>query len=115
MTIRDVMEITGARSLTGEDGLERTVTGGYAGDLLSRVMAQGAAGMAWITVQTHMNAVAVAVFTGAVCMIVAEDRTVAAEVAAKAEEEGVALLASPKTAYELAGLLYAGGLREIRR
>ena len=39
---------------------EREITSGCACDLLSWVMAHGCGDMAWVTVQTHMNVIAVA-------------------------------------------------------
>ena len=51
---------------------DRDVTGGICGDLLSWVMARGKRGMAWVTVQTHMNVVAVASLHEFSCVILAD-------------------------------------------
>ena len=110
MTIQDVMQITGAKLLTPAADVTREVTCGYAGDLLSLVMSAGQPGMAWITVQTHMNVIAVASNLEMPVVIISEGITMEATSAAKAEEEGVAVLSSDKTSYELAGLLFASGL-----
>ena len=45
---------------TAERNLGREVTGGYASDLMSDVLAHGGAGNLWITLQIHQNVVAVA-------------------------------------------------------
>ena len=45
---------------SAEGDLEREVTGGYASDLLSDVLANGEPGNLWITLQIHQNIVAVA-------------------------------------------------------
>jgi len=110
MTVRDVAAITGATALTRETLLDREVTRGYACDLLSWVMAHGAPGMAWITVQTHMNVVAVALLMEMACVIVPERIAVPDDVLARADAEGIAVLGSDKTAYQLSGLLYERGL-----
>ena len=59
MKVSEFERISGARCLTGpyED---REIACGYTCDLLSHVMGRGQADMAWITVQAHMNVIAVA-------------------------------------------------------
>ena len=111
MTIRLLADLIGATPLTGESTLHREVQSGYACDLLSWVMAHGARDMAWITVQTHMNVVAVAVLMEMSCVIVPERISVPAEVIARADSEGVAVLSAEQTAFELAGKMYAAGLK----
>ena len=113
MTIQDVMNITGAKLLTPDVDLSTPVTCGYAGDLLSLVMAAGQPGMAWITVQTHMNVIAVASNLEMPVVIISEGIQMEATSAAKASEEGVAVLSSEKTTFELAGLLCAAGLNAL--
>ncbi len=111
MTIQELIELTGAELLTKGADLTAEVESGYSCDLLSWVMAHGKPGMAWITVQTHMNVVAVATLHDMACVIIPEGAQVPAEVCAKAEEEGIAMLSSPKSAYELSGLMYGAGLQ----
>ncbi len=60
MDIQGFVALTGAKLLTENADTAREILSGYSCDLLSWVMAHGKAGMAWITVQTHMNVVAVA-------------------------------------------------------
>lgn len=66
--------------------------------------------MAWITVQTHMNVIAVATLHEMSCVIVPEGIRVEEPVTAKAAEEGVAVLSSPLTAYEISGRMHARGV-----
>ena len=110
MTIQELIDLTGAKDLTPDTDKGAAVSCGYTCDLLSWVMAHGEAGMAWITVQTHMNVVAVATLHDMACVIVPEGAAIPDEVAAKAEEEGIAMLSSPKSAYELCGQMYGAGL-----
>ena len=111
MTIQDLVNATGAKVLTPNVDLSREVLSGYSCDLLSWVMAHGAAGMAWLTVQTHMNVIAVATLHDMACVLIPEGAAVPEEVSAKADEEGIAMLSSEKSAYELGGLMYTAGLR----
>lgn len=111
MTVAQLMEALRLRLLTPAADLSGQVTGGFAGDLLSFVLAKGEAGMAWITVQTHLNVIAVASLHEFSCIIVSEDCAVEADALAKAEEEGIPVLVSPLSSYTLAGRLYELGVR----
>ena len=65
MKIREVAEKLNLKVVAGQGGLDREVTGGYMGDMLSVVMAQAPNSAIWLTVQNHPNLVAVAVLFGA--------------------------------------------------
>ena len=80
-------------------------------DLLSLAMAGGKADMAWITVQKHMNVIAVAALHEMSCIILPLDITMEQEQLDKAAQEGIAVIRSPLSAYEICGRLYAAGLR----
>ena len=111
MTIKDFMDLTGASLVTPEADLTREITCGYSCDLLSWVMSHGAAGMAWITVQTHMNVLAVATLMDMAAVVAPEGIRFEQDVVDKAQEEAIALLQSPKTAYTLCGMMYAAGVK----
>ena len=91
--------------------LDSDVTGGYACDLLSYVMAKAKAGDLWITVQGHPNIVAVASLIGLAGIVVAEGAKVEPATLEKAEQEGVPILTTPLPAYEVAGRLWELGVR----
>jgi hypothetical protein len=93
------------------DKLDADVTGGYACDLLSYVMAKGKTGALWITVQGHPNIVAVASLIGLAGIIVAEGAKVEPATIEKAEQESVPILTTPLPAYEVAGRLWELGVR----
>ncbi len=77
------------------------VSNGCVCDLLSWVMAKGEEGMAWITVQTHLNVVAVACLHDFSCVIIPENIEVPQPTIDKANEEEIVIFSSDKTAYEL--------------
>ncbi|MBQ8074087.1 MAG: AraC family transcriptional regulator [Clostridia bacterium] len=110
MNIRELIELTGAKDMTPEASRETEVTCGYTCDLLSWVMAHGKAGMAWITVQTHMNVIAVASLMEMAAVIIPEDIEMEEATLEKAREEGICVLQSGKTAYELCALMAEAGL-----
>ena len=109
MKVSDFERISGARVLTGEYE-DREIACGYTCDLLSHVMGKGQADMAWITVQTHMNVIAVASLLDFACVIIPENLPVEAPIIDKAKDEDIIILSSEKTAYELVALLYENGV-----
>ena len=60
MKIKDIVKTLDLEVISGEEFLESEVTGGYAGDLLSDVLANSEKGNIWITLQVHQNIIAVA-------------------------------------------------------
>ena len=89
-------------SLITPDFDDRSVTGCYIGDLLSWVMGKAQSGDIWITIMNNINIVAVAALTDCACILLCEGVTASPEIIKKAADEGVIILSSDKTAYELA-------------
>ncbi len=110
MKVSELTALIGAKNLTTEIAEDKEILCGYACDLLSWVMAHGEEGMAWVTVQTHMNVIAVASLAEMACVVLPEGITMDAEILAKANAEGLCVLSSPMTAYEICGKLFACGI-----
>ncbi len=109
-----LQEIVDKLSLTvkaGQAGLDAQVTGGYAADLLSCAMAGARQGDVWITLQRHLNVLAIASLTELAGVFVTENKPVAADTLSKAEEEGIPIFSTPLTTFEVAGRLWELGLR----
>lgn len=102
MKVSQLLDHLGLNLLCGKKNLDRTITGFYVGDMLSWVMAKADEGQAWITIQTNINVVAVGVMTDISCIIVAENAEVPHDTLVKAEEEGIPILQSSLTAYQIA-------------
>ena len=111
MTVRDVATRLGLEVLTESEGLDREITGGYASDLLSDVIAHSQAGNLWITMQTHRNITAVVTLKELAAIVVVNGITPDADTLAKAREEKAVVLSSRLPAFELAGQLYQMGIR----
>ncbi len=90
------------------------ITGGYVSDLLSDVLANAPKGGVLVTVQVHMNVVAVAVHAELAAIIFAADRRPDDEVRVKAVEEGVVLYVTRTSAFDVVGRLYECGVRGPR-
>lgn len=110
MEIIDAVKKLDITVVTGEELLEKKITSVYVGDLLSVVMGKAKENCAWITVQSHINIVAVASLVDMACIIVAEGFKIDEDAIAKAKDEDIILLASKKTAYEVAKELVNAGV-----
>ena len=114
MHVSDFVKLSGGKVLTGEYE-DREITCGYTCDLLSHVMGKGQADMAWITVQAHMNVIAVAALMDFACVIIPEGLPVDETIVAKAAQEDIILVSSELTAFELVTLLSANGVPAAKK
>lgn len=85
--------------------------GGYTSDLLSCVMAGAKGNYLWITLQAHLNIVAVAALLEVAAIIITENAQPDPATIAKANEQGIVLLSTPKPTYEIDGRLWEMGIR----
>ncbi len=92
-------------------GGARDVTRAYVADLLSDALARAPEGGVLVTVQTHLNVVAVAAHAGLAAVIFANGRVPEPGVRARAEAERIRLFVARETAFDVVGRLYAEGLR----
>jgi hypothetical protein len=90
--------------------LGRDVTGGYASDLLSCVMAKAQTGYVWVTLQAHPNVVAVASLLNLAAVIVTEEVKPDLDTVTRAKENGITLLGSPHTTFTVVSRLSAAGV-----
>lgn len=90
--------------------LDREVTGGYASDLLSDVLANGEEGNVWITLQIHQNIVGVASMKDLAGIILVNNREPEPETLEKAEAEKLPIMVTEMPTFELVGKLYSLGI-----
>ncbi len=109
MQIKEIVERLGLTVLAGED-LTGEVTGGYVADLLSCVIAGAKPHDLWVTLQTHLNIIAVAALKEVAAIVVTEGATVPDATLEKAAQQGVVVLSSPLPTYELVKQLVGLGL-----
>ena len=109
-TVNELKEKLELTLLTNSFDETRTVSDATVCDLLSWVMAKGEPDMAWITVQTHINVLAIASLHDFSCVIVPEGIKVPGETIGKANEEGITVFSSEKTAYQLCRGMSALGI-----
>ena len=96
---------------SGHDNLANEISGGYASDLLSDVLANGEEGDIWVTLQIHQNVVAVASVKDLAAVLIVNSREPDDETIAKANSEGIPILVSALSGFELVGRLHGLGIR----
>jgi len=117
--VLDLEELTPAVDIranggtTEGDASERAldITQGYASDLLSDVLANAPAGGVLVTLQVHLNVIAVASHAGLKAVIFSCGRRPEDDVVERASGEGLRLFISPADTFEIVGRLYELGLR----
>lgn len=102
MTVSQLAETLSLRILHLADG-DRTVTGGYAGDLLSWVMGRAESGDCWVTIMSNMNVAAVAQLTDVACVVFSEGVRPDPATLEAAADHDINLLASDKPTFALCG------------
>jgi len=110
MKLNEIIECFGL-AVFSKPGGDPELTHGYASDLLSDVMANAGKNSVWLTMQTHLNIVAVAELKDIAAVLVTGGRKPAAEIIATAESKGVCILGTGLPTFEAAGRLHAKGLR----
>lgn len=101
MTIKDLVEKLELRILV-EGDIDREITGGYCGDLLSWVMGRAKAGDCWFTVMGNINAIGVCVLADCACIVLCENAALDDNAKMRAEMQGVTILSSEENSYTLA-------------
>jgi predicted transcriptional regulator len=110
MQLNEITKKLNLNVRTASDKLDIEVTGGYASDLLSDVMANAIQGNIWVTLQTHQNVVAVAVLRDLSGIIIVNGRKPDEETLKKAEQEKIPIMMSNLPTFELVGRLYKLGV-----
>jgi len=107
MKVSELIEKLGLTVYTGAVGVEREIAGGYTSDLLSDVMGNAKEGNVWITLQNHMNVIAIASLKELACIILVKGITPAPEIIEKAIAEEIPVLGSNENTFNLNGKIYA--------
>lgn len=103
MTIHDVLKPLDASVICGSDS--GTVDGVYVGDLLSRAMSHVQCGGLWVTIMSNVNVIAVATLTEPAAILLAENVMLQEDALASAKDNGITVLSSPLSAYEICARL----------
>jgi serine kinase of HPr protein (carbohydrate metabolism regulator) len=104
MTVKEIISKLQLEEIFTADG-NREVDGVYTGDLLSWVMGKLSYGNAWVTIMNNVNIIAVASLADASCIILTENSEIGRDVIDKASANGINLLRTSKSSYEICCLL----------
>jgi hypothetical protein len=99
MTVKDLSLLENFSEIILPDP-ERTVSGGYVGDLLSWVMGRAECGNAWITIMSNVNVLAVATLADVSCVIIAEGVELDDEIISVAKEKEINLISTDLPMFE---------------
>ncbi len=112
MKLSEICRKLDLRPLTPELTVDRDVEYGHASDLLSDVLANAPDGGLLVTLQVHLNVIAVALHASLAGVIFTTGMVPEEAVRQKAVAEGLPLFAARRSTFEVAGRLYALGLRD---
>ncbi len=104
MVIRQIINLLELEILV--KGKDKEVTDGYTADLLSDVIANAKENCVWITIQRHLNILAVAQLKKISAIIIAGKSFPDEKLIEKAREEEIYLLKTSKSSFEISGQLY---------
>ena len=104
MTVNDICQKINASVVCGDGN--KPFCGVYVGDLLSRAMSHVECDNLWVTIMSNVNVVAVATLTEPAAVILAESVSLQEDALAGAEENGITVLVSPLSAYEICVCLH---------
>lgn len=113
MNLNELARALGWSLLTPEVALDGgpEVARAHASDLLSDVLANAPAEGLLLTIQVHLNVIAVALHAGLKAVVFTSGLVPDEAVRARAVAEGLPLFATEEATFDVAGKLYALGLR----
>lgn len=100
MTASEIAEKTGGKIEVAVDGASAETV--YVGDLLSDVMGHAGDECALVTIQNHLNTIAVCTLVGCSVVVICHSRPVPPDMAEGAAREGIAIVVTPMSQYEAA-------------
>ncbi len=107
MRLSDIAKHLDLTTLCGNDLDEIEVGGGYAGDLLSDVLANAESGSLWFTIQRHKNIIAVATAKDVAGIVIVNGIKAEDSLIETAEKMGVPVFSAKEDAFVCSGRLYA--------
>lgn len=110
MKLKELAEQLGWELKTQNVPVEAEVRTGYASDLLSDVLANSIEGDLWVTRQTHLNIVAIAVMRDLSGILLVNGAQPEPDTVEKAAEKMVPIFRTSLPTFEIVGRLYQLGI-----
>jgi len=111
MKLQEIIDSLSLKIETPSADLDKEVSGAYVSDMMSDVMGNAKDGFLWITIQVHLNIIAVASLKNLSGIILVNSRVPAEDTLKKAIAESIPIMTTPLSAFDLVGMLYGLGLR----
>ncbi len=111
LNLQQLTPISKGTAPTSAEAYNPEITRAYASDLLSDVLANAPSGGILVTLQVHLNVIAVASHAGLRAVIFSCGRMPDTDVIEKGAEEGLSLFVSAADTFDIVGRLYELGLR----
>ena len=105
MKLQTVLELPECKVLV-KGNPDREISKVFCCDLLSIAMGKAPADSLWVTVMGNKNTLAVATLADVACIVLAEGISLDDGTLAKAEEEGVCILATELPVFDIALVIY---------
>ncbi len=110
MKLTEIIERLGLQIISGAEFVDREVKGGYVSDMLSDVLKNASEGDLLVTLQVHLNVIAIASMKEIVAIIIVNNRQPDQDTLDKAVTEQIPVLGTTMNAYQTVGKLYELGL-----
>ena len=110
MNVEQLAQKTGWTLYANDEAKNREIQGAFVGDLLSWVMGNSLPDQAWLTVQSHLNVIAVACLREFSCIVFVQGVKPPQETLDKAMEEDLAILTTDLSAYQACCVLHELGV-----
>ena len=110
MNVSDIVKKIQGNVLTNTD-LNKPIKTAFMGDLLSVVMGKAPSDAVWMTIQSHINIVAVATLIETACIVVTEGYKVDEDAILKANDEDIVIISTKLSSYAVAAILCEMGVK----
>lgn len=110
MKISELLANSEFKCLNPQVGTQGEISSGYVGDLLSWVMANAGTQCAWVTIQTHVNIIAVATLLEMTCVIIPDGAEIEESTLERAIIEDIPIITTGLNAYEVCRVLGNAGI-----
>ncbi|MGQ8338698.1 DRTGG domain-containing protein [Sunxiuqinia sp. A32] len=106
MKVSEIVEKLDLKVVSGKNGLDREIEGGYVSDLLSDVMGHARENQIWITLQVHQNVMAIASLKDLAAVILVKNFQANENTIQHSNDEQIPILSTSLSTFEIAGKLY---------
>lgn len=115
MTLAEALQIVKAETLVGARDEQLSLSGCFAADLMSDVLAFAHPDSLLLTGLTTDQTIRTATIKRVPAVLIVQGKQPGSEMLEAASEQGVGVYATPLSSYECSGLLMAAGLRPYRK